>query len=248
MSSKKYEWLLKKLSKYDANAKDVFEWFDPDETNIESLANDTYSVFSSAESIVKDIVKRLRIMPLHEKDGYFNAEISEWYKEMMRYPTVYHYNEQLPNMDDVARQLYQYDDDQDYRRDTKRGFVAIITYWKLQQVKASEQKKNGNTSFKDYLICDNDKKGVIIERLKPLFSNAKGKGAATILIALHEMKLINLSVRGKQSIYNAVNDCFGLSLKNQSYQSYITTSGDSNLKWNKITTDEIDHIIEILAE
>jgi hypothetical protein len=103
-------------------------------------------------------------------------------------------------------------------------------------------------TFADYLLCeDTDRKNGIIEKLKPLFNGAKGKAAATNLIALHEMNLIVLTNRGKQAIYDAVNASFGLSLRNQSYQPYITVSGAKDLQWERVTQAEINHIIAVLG-
>jgi hypothetical protein len=88
--------------------------------------------------------------------------------------------------------------------------------------------------FADYLLCDEDRKPIIMGKLQKLLQEAKGKQAATILIALHKLGLLNLPERGKQEIYDAVNVAFRLSLKNQHYQRYIKYTS------NGATTEHID--------
>jgi hypothetical protein len=81
------------------------------------------------------------------------------------------------------------------------------------------KKSNEMKSFSDYLICDN--KDDIINKLRPLFSNAKGKKVSAILLALNELKYIILSESGKQSIYKSVKMEFDMNFSISSCYNYI---------------------------
>ena len=84
-----------------------------------------------------------------------------------------------------------------------------------------------------------------MEILRILFSGAKGKKAATVLIALHRLNLLILPERGKQQIYEAINKTFHLSLGNQSYQpNIIFTKKGIETKIDEIEIQEVMKKIE----
>lgn len=116
----------------------------------------------------------------------------------------------------------------------------------LQSLNTGSNKMDEPISFDKYLLCEEEKKAELMQKLNRFFVDAKGKKAATILLALHRSSppLITLSERGKSKLYRAVNISFGLHLKNQNYQPFIT------VKNNKIDSTiqecEIEDIIKHL--
>ncbi|WP_283687785.1 hypothetical protein [Dysgonomonas sp. Marseille-Q5470] len=90
----------------------------------------------------------------------------------------------------------------------------------------SEQKINPpKIAFESLLLnCDTKR---VCEVLDQLFIGAKGKKAATILLALKNKNYIIIPERDKQKIYNALNERFGLNLTNQSCQKFIVFNNGS---------------------
>ncbi len=131
-------------------------------------------------------------------------------------------------------QIITYLDNMEEHFDAFYEIYKIVTGLEeyLQQKKASVASK----TFADYLLCDDERKKVIIEKLHKLFSGAKGKKAAIILMALYKLDLLILPEHGKQEIYTAVNNAFGLRLSNQSYQPFIT-NGKDGVKTDRYEAD-----------
>jgi hypothetical protein len=100
--------------------------------------------------------------------------------------------------------------------------------------------------FEEYLSGNKKSKDTLISKLTPILKNAKGKKAATVLLALHRLGRLVLSERGKQELYDAVNAHFGLALKNQSYQPYIRFD-DRGVSYQRITDAEIVDMVRLLS-
>jgi hypothetical protein len=101
-------------------------------------------------------------------------------------------------------------------------------------------------NFADYLICEANIKPAIMDILHAYFTTARtGKPAATMLLALDQLKFITLGARNKQSLYNAINQTFGLKLKNQSCQRYIKY-GEEGI-YSEIPETEIQQIRDRLS-
>lgn len=126
----------------------------------------------------------------------------------------------------------------------QQGYFTAIT--PLLNVNAhGKEAQEEERSFEDHLLGSKEAKEALMLKLKPLLKGAKGKRAATVLLALRELKLIGIPEHGKQKLYKAINHRFGLSLRNESYQRYIQFD-NKGIVVNVITEAEIEDIVKIL--
>lgn len=124
-----------------------------------------------------------------------------------------------------------------------------------KSIKQQKEEKNENnkersekSSFFDILNCnDTDERKRIMEQMKPLLVDAKGKMASTVLIALHKLGYITLGQRGKQAVYDKMNSTFGISVSPSGYQRYIKFNDAGELLDGNIAKEEIIRVKELLS-
>lgn len=125
-------------------------------------------------------------------------------------------------------------------------YRIYVEHLNVNEKKTIDDESNSNNtkekqklSFESYLLnCNvND----VCSKLESLFLDAKGKKAATILLALNQKKYIIIPERGKQSIYEAINKRFNLNLANSHYQPYISFI-KGELTTTKISNGDIEQM------
>ncbi len=90
----------------------------------------------------------------------------------------------------------------------------------LLKAKKINGKKVELKVFEDYLICETEKKQLLINKLEQLYKTATARDAFIIYSALEETGYILKRGRGRQEVYTAINKRFGKNWKNQNYQGH----------------------------
>lgn len=109
----------------------------------------------------------------------------------------------------------------------------------------SNQSVKKEKDFKDYLLCDEEQKEAIINKLHSILDSAKGKRIATTLFALRKLSFIIFEVRGKAEVYRALESEFRLTNIASGVNYYIETDS-SGIKQKNISPTEIEDMIKIL--
>ncbi|NBL01053.1 MAG: hypothetical protein EOM50_24270 [Erysipelotrichia bacterium] len=86
--------------------------------------------------------------------------------------------------------------------------------------RAREAKGIKTVDFEDYLLCSEEQKQPLMEKLEQLYRTAEARDAFIIYKALEQIGYIATKERGKQEVYDAINIRFGKNWKNQNYQGH----------------------------
>lgn len=80
---------------------------------------------------------------------------------------------------------------------------------KARLAKEQTEKKNKELKFEKYLLCQEDQKKPLMEKLRQLFITAEPIKAYFILQALHSLEYFDLAERGRSKKIKAINNEFG---------------------------------------
>jgi hypothetical protein len=118
---------------------------------------------------------------------------------------------------------------------------------------AEEQTKKEEKEFKfeDYLLCLEDKKKALMEKLELLYKTAKPKDGYIILRGLEEAGFMHKMQKRPKVFINAINERFGVNFKQQNYSAHKGIEEDKSprgIKNSKKLEESIKDMANILIE
>jgi hypothetical protein len=130
------------------------------------------------------------------------------------------------------------------------GVRKYIVDWKeqiislrLENVKVKKRYTKAIHSFESFLCCSEDKKKNLMAKLVNLFETATPGDAVKILFALEKKGFLMIPTRGKQEMYNSINETFNKSYSNQNFQYYFKQKREG-VSYDK----DINKLCEILSD
>lgn len=203
---------------------------------------------------IEDYINRwLKIGPIDKLDIEVNTAfdimdkiVDNWYQINFNNPTG-----RCGYDDDIDPYISKLDNEEFYLLDRLKELIwnkvrGLKEAEKARLAEEQTKKEAKDYKFEDYLLCPEDQKKALMEKLEQLYITAKPKDGYIILRGLEDAGFMKKMQERPKVFINAINKRFGVNFKQQSYSAHKGKEEDESSRGKK-NSNKLKESIEEMA-